>query len=647
MVEYIRGIKMNINIKLPDGSIVSTESGISAKDFIKNNIGEGLLRSALAIKVDDRLMDLSCSLDKDSNLTVITYKNEEGKEIYNHSSSHIMALAVKRLFSDVKFGIGPAIENGFYYDFDLKSSFSEEDLKKIEEEVNRIIKEDLKFERFEIDFNQALEVFKDQPYKLEMINDIKEKGEKLSYYKVGEFTDLCRGPHLESTGKIKAFKILKASGAYWKGDSKNKQLQRIYGLSYPSQTELKEYLTKLEEAQKRDHRKIGKELDLYSFQEEAPGMPFFHANGTLIWNALVDFVSDKMIKRNYEINKTPIILNQSLWLQSGHWDHYKDNMYFTKIDDQDFAVKPMNCPGNILIYKAHQYSYRDLPIRAGEFGLVHRHELSGVLSGLFRVRCFTQDDAHVFCTKEQMKEEILDLINFIDEVYTTFGFSYHMELSTRPEKAMGDPQLWNLAENTLKEVLDSTKKEYKVNEGDGAFYGPKIDFHLNDAIGRTWQCGTIQLDFQMPEKFDLTYEGPNNQKIRPVMIHRAILGSVERFLGILVEHFEGKFPLWISPIQVIVLPIADRHNDYAKEISNKLKENGFRVDIDKASLTMNKKIRNAELRKINYILVVGDSEEKNKTINIRTRNNEILGEKDLDSFIKDLREEVEKKSIKN
>ena len=638
---------MNINIKLPDGSIVSTESGISAKDFIKNNIGEGLLRSALAIKIDDRLMDLSSSLDKDSNLTVITYKNEEGKEIYNHSSSHIMALAVKRLFSDVKFGIGPAIENGFYYDFDLKGSFSEEDLKKIEEEVNKIIKEDLKFERFEIDFNQALEVFKDQPYKLEMINDIKEKGEKLSYYKVGEFTDLCRGPHLESTGKIKAFKILKASGAYWKGDSKNKQLQRIYGLSYPSQTELKEYLTKLEEAQKRDHRKIGKELDLYSFQEEAPGMPFFHANGTFIWNALVDFVSDKMIKRNYEINKTPIILNQSLWLQSGHWDHYKDNMYFTKIDDQDFAVKPMNCPGNILIYKAHQYSYRDLPIRAGEFGLVHRHELSGVLSGLFRVRCFTQDDAHVFCTKEQMKEEILDLINFIDEVYTTFGFSYHMELSTRPEKAMGDPQLWNLAENTLKEVLDSTKKEYKVNEGDGAFYGPKIDFHLNDAIGRTWQCGTIQLDFQMPEKFDLTYEGPNNQKIRPVMIHRAILGSVERFLGILVEHFEGKFPLWISPIQVIVLPIADRHNDYAKEISNKLKENGFRVDIDKASLTMNKKIRNAELRKINYILVVGDSEEKNKTINIRTRNNEILGEKDINSFIKDLREEIEKKSIKN
>jgi len=638
---------MNINIKLPDGSIVSTESGISAKDFIKNNIGEGLLRSALAIKVDDRLMDLSSSLDKDSNLTVITYKNEEGKEIYNHSSSHIMALAVKRLFSDVKFGIGPAIENGFYYDFDLKSSFSEKDLKKIEEEANKIIKEDLKFERFEIDFDQALEVFKDQPHKLEMINDIKKKGEKLSYYKVGDFTDLCRGPHLESTGKIKAFKILKASGAYWKGDSKNKQLQRIYGVSYPSQTELKEYLTKLEEASKRDHRKIGQELDLYSFQEEAPGMPFFHANGTLIWNTLVDFVSDKMIKRNYEINKTPIILNQSLWLQSGHWDHYKDNMYFTKIDDQDFAVKPMNCPGHILIYKAHQYSYRDLPIRAGEFGLVHRHELSGVLSGLFRVRCFTQDDAHVFCTKEQMKEEILDLINFIDEVYTTFGFSYHMELSTRPEKAMGDSKLWDLAETTLKEVLDSTKKEYKVNEGDGAFYGPKIDFHLNDAIGRTWQCGTIQLDFQMPEKFDLTYEGPNNQKIRPVMIHRAILGSVERFLGILVEHFEGKFPLWISPIQVIVLPIADRHNKYAKEISKKLKENGFRVDIDQASLTMNKKIRNAELRKINYILVVGDKEEENKTINIRTRNNEILGEKDLDSFIKDLKEEIKKKEIKN
>jgi threonyl-tRNA synthetase len=375
-------------------------------------------------------------------------------------------------------------------------------------------------------------------------------------------------------------------------------------------------------------------------------MPFFHSKGTFIWNKLVEFLTEKMYERNYEINKTPMILNQSLWLQSGHWDHYKDNMYFTKIDDQDFAIKPMNCPGNILIYKAHQYSYRDLPIRAGEFGLVHRHELSGTLSGLFRVRCFTQDDAHVFCTKEQMKDEIMDIINFIDEIYKIFGFTYHMELSTKPEGAMGDPELWDLAENTLKEVLKETGKEYQLNLGDGAFYGPKIDFHIKDAIGRTWQCGTIQLDFQMPEKFDLTYEGPNNQKLRPVMLHRVIYGSVERFMGILVENFEGKFPLWISPVQVIVLPIADRHNDYASFVSKKLKEAGLRVEVDDAALTMNKKIRNAELSKINYILVVGDAEEKNQTVNVRTRDNEILGEQKIDAFIKELDEEIIEKKIK-
>ncbi len=635
----------NVKINFPDGSIKEIESGKKAKDIILENIGEGLLRIAIAVKANDKLIDLETPITTTTDFLVLTYKDKEGKDIFWHSSSHIMALAIKRIFPDVKFAIGPSIEEGFYYDVDINRSFTEEELQKIEEEVNKIIKEDLKFERFEVDYNQALEVFKDQPYKIELINEIKDKGEKLSYYKVGEFIDLCRGPHVQSTGKIKTFKILKASGAYWKGDSKNKQLQRIYGISFSSNTELKEYLTKIEEAAKRDHRKIGRELDLYSFQEEAPGMPFFHSKGAYIWNKLVEFLTEKLYERNYEINKTPMILNKSLWLQSGHWDHYKNNMYFTKIDDQDFAVKPMNCPGNMLIYKAHQYSYRDLPIRAGEFGLVHRHELSGVLSGLFRVRCFTQDDAHVFCTREQMKDEIIDLINLLDEVYKVFGFEYEMELSTKPENAMGSEKDWEVAETTLKEVIESLGKKYKLNPGDGAFYGPKIDFHLKDAIGRTWQCGTIQLDFQMPEKFNLTYEGPDNQKLRPVMIHRAVYGSVERFLGILVENFEGKFPLWLSPVQIILLPIADRHNDYAYDVSKNLKKNGFKVEVDSNALTMNKKIRNAELKKINYILVVGDSEEKNKTVNVRTRDNEILGEKTIADLITELSLEIKEKRI--
>jgi len=640
------GNNMKVKVKFPDGSIKEIEAGKKASEIIRENIGEGLLREAIAVKLNGELKDLCTPITATTDFLVVTYKDSEGKDIFWHSSSHIMALAVKRMFPEAKFAIGPSIDEGFYYDIDIDRTFTEDELQKIEEEAYKIIKEDIKFERFETSYSEALSLFKDNQYKLELIKEIKEKGECLSCYRLGEFTDLCRGPHIPSTGKVKAFKILKASGAYWRGDSKNKQLQRIYGTSYASASELKEYLTRLEEAAKRDHRKIGRELDLYSFQEEAPGMPFFHAKGAIIWNKLVEFLTEKLYERNYEINRTPVILNKSLWLQSGHWDHYKDNMYFTKIDDTDFAVKPMNCPGNLLIYKAHQYSYRDLPIRAGEFGLVHRHELSGVLSGLFRVRCFTQDDAHIFCTKEQMKEEIIDLINLVDEVYSVFGFEYRMELSTKPEKAMGDLKLWVLAENTLREVLDSLGKEYKVNLGEGAFYGPKIDFHLKDAIGREWQCGTIQLDFQMPEKFNLTYEGPNNEKMRPVMIHRAIFGSIERFLGILVENFEGKFPLWLSPVQVIVLPISDRHNDYASFVLKNLKTAGLRVEADYNALTLNKKIRNAELSKINYIVVVGDAEAKNKTINIRTRDNEVLGEKKIDAFIKELNEEIIEKRIR-
>ena len=634
-----------IKIQFPDNSIKEVEKNKLAKDIIREEIGEGLLRASIVVMIDNELKDLLTPITKDCKFKVITSKDKEALEIIKHSSAHILALAVKRLFPNTKLTIGPAIENGFYYDFDSEKPFTEDDLLKIEEESKKIIKEDLLFERLDVDYNKAIELAKDEPYKLEMIKELKDKNESLSFYKLKEWYELCRGPHVESTGKIKAFKLTKISGAYWKGDSNNKQLQRIYGVSFFTKEELQNYIKIMEQAERRDHRKIGRELDLYSFHEEAPGMPFFHNKGSLIWNKLVDFVTEIMISRNYEINKTPIILNKNLWLQSGHWDHYKNNMYFTKIDDQDFAVKPMNCPGNILIYKSHQYSYRDLPIRAGEFGLVHRHELSGVLSGLFRVRAFTQDDAHVFCTEEQIKEEIKDLIDFMDVVYKTFGFDYTMELSTKPENALGSKELWDFAEQKLKEVLEEDKKEYKLNPGDGAFYGPKIDFHLKDAIGRDWQCGTIQLDFQMPDKFNLTYEAQNNEKKRPVMIHRAVLGSVERFMGILVEHFEGKFPLWISPLQIILLPIADRHIDYCKSVQEELKKNNFTVEINDKAETMNKKIRNAQLQKINYIIVIGDKEEANKTINVRTRDEKILGEKTVPDFIKELEVEIKNKKI--
>ncbi|HNZ86185.1 MAG TPA: threonine--tRNA ligase [bacterium] len=583
-------------------------------------------------------------------------------ELLRHSLAHVMASAVLKLYPKSKFGVGPSIENGFYYDIELPSSISEDKLQEIENEMKKIISSDLKFEREEMKLKDAINLFikLNQDYKVELLKDLDKKGttkindeenfgtvEKVSTYKTGEFVDLCRGPHVESTGELKdcAFKLTKLAGAYWRGNEKNKMLTRIYGIAFENQKELDDYLKLLEEAERRDHRKIGKELDLFSFHEEAPGMPFFHSKGTIIWDKLVEFLTEKMHKRNYEINKTPIILNKALWLQSGHWDHYKDNMYFTKVDEVDYALKPMNCPGNLLIYKSHQYSYRDLPIRAGEFGICHRHELSGVLSGLFRVRFFTQDDAHVFCTREQIKDEILDLINLVDEVYSTFGFSYQMELSTRPEKAMGDPELWALAENTLKEVLDSTKKEYKLNEGDGAFYGPKIDFHLNDAIGRRWQCGTIQLDFQMPEKFDLTYEAPNNQKMRPVMIHRAILGSVERFLGVLVEHYAGAFPLWLSPVQVKIISVGESHIEHCKKLADEFEKFGIRVEIDDTSETVGNKIRKSSHEKIPYVLVIGDKEIASVKLSVRVRGQKDLVEISKDKFVKDLLEKVQNRSL--
>lgn len=583
-------------------------------------------------------------------------------ELLRHSLAHVMASAILKLYPKSKFGVGPNIENGFYYDFDLGSTIAEEDLEKIENEMKKIIASDLKFEREEMKLKDAVKLFTKlkQDYKVELLKDLNKKGttkvsdeesfgtvDNVSIYKTGEFVDLCRGPHVEKTSELKdcAFKLTKLAGAYWRGDEKNKMLTRVYGIAFESSKALDEYLKLLEEAERRDHRKIGKELDLYSFHEEAPGMPFFHAKGTIIWNKLVEFLTEKMYERNYEINKTPIILNKALWLQSGHWDHYKNNMYFTKIDEADFAVKPMNCPGNMLIYKAHQYSYRDLPLRAGEFGICHRHELSGVLSGLFRVRFFTQDDAHVFCTKEQMKDEIKDLINLADEVYSTFGFSYHMELSTKPEKAMGDPELWKLAEDTLKEVLDSMGKEYKLNPGDGAFYGPKIDFHLTDAIGRPWQCGTIQLDFQMPEKFNLTYEAPNNQKLQPVMIHRAILGSVERFLGVLVEHFAGAFPLWLSPVQVKIISVGESHIDHCKELANEFKKFSIRVEIDDTSETVGNKIRKSSHEKIPYVLVIGDKEINSPKLSVRVRGEKDLVEIEKDKFVKQILEKITSRAI--
>ncbi len=631
-----------MKIELPDGSIKECKEGMTPLD-IAMEISEGLARATVAAKIDDELKDATTPITTDSKLQLLTFKDEEGRHIFWHSSSHILAQAVKELWPKTKLAIGPSIENGFYYDFETEKPFTPEDLEKIEKKMKELVDKKIEFKREELSKKKAIELMKklDEPYKVEMIEE--KADETTSVYHQDNFIDFCRGPHIPNSRMVKAFKLTKIAGAYWKGNSNNKMLQRIYGISFPDKKDLKEHLALIEEAEKRDHRKIGKELDLYSFQDEAPGMPFFHNNGYHIWNTLVSFVTDMLIARDYEIVKAPLILNEALWRQSGHWDHYKENMYFTKIDEQNFAVKPMNCPGHMLVFKNRMYSYKDLPLRMGEFGLVHRHELSGVLSGLFRVRMFTQDDAHIFCTEDQIKDEIKNLLDFVEELYTTFGFEYRMELSTRPEKAMGDPKLWTVAEDTLKEVLDETKKEYKINEGDGAFYGPKIDFHLKDAIGRTWQCGTIQLDFQMPEKFDLTYEGADGSKHRPIMLHRAILGSVERFMGILVEHYAGRFPLWISPSQVRILSVADRHHEYAESVRKTLKDAGFVAEIDSRSETIPKKVRDAQLKQWNYILVVGDKEVADNTVTVRTREGNVEGPVKVADFTKRLRDEVKAK----
>lgn len=628
-----------INIILKDGSVKEVEQGISIIDLAKS-ISEGLARVATAGKINGEVKDLRYKIEEDCQVEILTFENDlDGKKAYWHTTSHVMAQAVKRLFPDTKLAIGPSIDEGFYYDFDTINNFTDEDKEKIEQEMKKIIKEDLSIEKFTLPRQEALELMKDEPYKQELINELAQ-GEEISFYKQGEFIDLCAGPHLMSTGKVKSVKILSSSGAYWRGDEKNKMLQRIYAISFPKASQLEEYLQLLEEAKKRDHKKLGKELELFMIAPEGPGFPFFLPNGMVLRNTLEDFWRKIHSENGYVEIKTPVILNEELWHRSGHWDHYKENMYTTKIDEVDFGIKPMNCPGGMIVYKNKMHSYKDLPIRAGELGVVHRHEKSGELNGLFRVRCFTQDDAHIFCLPEQIESEIINLINLINKVYSIFGFEYTVELSTRPEDSMGSDEVWNMAEGALKKALETQNIEYELNEGDGAFYGPKIDFHIKDCLGREWQCGTIQLDFQMPERFDLTYIGEDGEKHRPVMLHRVIFGSIERFIGILIEHYAGAFPTWLAPVQVKILPITDKHLEYSRTIEEKLKNAGIRVEVDDRNEKTGYKIREAQLSKVPYMLIVGDKEIQENAISVRNRKEGDLGQIDVDEFINRITKEI-------
>ena len=576
-----------------------------------------------------------------------TFENEQYRKTYWHTCSHILAQAVKRLYPDVKLAIGPAIANGFYYDIDSPTAFTPEIMTQIEAEMRKICKEKLKLERFELPRNEALELMKDEPYKVELINDLPEDA-IISFYKQGEFTDLCAGPHLDSTGRVKgnAIKLTACNSAYWRGDSNRQVLQRIYGIAFPKKDELDAYLKQIEEAKKRDHRRLGKELGLFTLMEEGPGFPFFLPKGMVLRNTLLDYWRKVHKKYGYVEISTPIILNQELWHRSGHWEHYKENMYTTVIDGEDYAVKPMNCPGGMLVYKTEPHSYRDLPLRMAELGLVHRHELSGALHGLFRVRCFTQDDAHIFMTWDQMEEEIQNVVRLFDEVYSVFGLTYQIEVSTMPEDHIGDEKTWDFATETLKKAITDMGKEFVINEGDGAFYGPKLDFHLADSLGRTWQCGTIQLDMQMPERFELEYTGADGEKHRPVMIHRVVLGSIERFIGVITEHFGGAFPAWLTPVQVKVLPVTDRAAEYADGVAKALDDAGFRVEVDHRSEKLGYKIREAQTMKIPYMVVVGDKDMENHTVSIRHRTGEDLGAMSLDAFAALLKDEVDTMAIK-
>lgn len=633
-----------IKITLKDGSSKEYQKGITIKE-VAESISAGLARVVLAGDVDGKVKDLSYKLENDCTLNLLTFDDEGGRLAYRHTTSHVLSQAVKRVFPNVKLAIGPAIDNGFYYDFDTEKNFTPDDLVKIEKEMENIIKEDLQLERFTLPRDEAIKFMEErgESYKVELIRDLPEN-EEISFYKQGEFVDLCAGPHLPSTGKIKAIKLMSATGAYWRGNEKNKMLQRIYGTAYPKKSQLDEYLFRMEEAKKRDHRKLGKELDLFDILDEGPGFPFFMPKGMVLRNMLEDFWRSEHKKAGYQEIKTPMILNKELWVRSGHWENYRENMYTVDIDEQDFAIKPMNCPGGMLVYKRKLHSYRDLPVRAGELGLVHRHELSGALHGLMRVRCFTQDDAHIFMTPEQIKDEVTGVINLIDDFYKVFGFKYNVELSTRPEKSIGADEMWELSTAGLKEALDSKGINYKINEGDGAFYGPKIDFHLEDSIGRTWQCGTIQLDMNLPERFDLTYVGADGEKHRPVMIHRVVFGSIERFIAILTEHFAGAFPVWLSPVQVKILPLVDKHHDYAYEVKKLLEQQDIRVEVDTRNEKIGYKIREAQMDKTPYMLVIGDKEMENNAVAVRSRREGDLGALAVQDFVNKIIEEIKTKA---
>ena len=635
-----------MKITLKDGSSKEYAQSMSVIDIAKD-ISEGLARVATAGEVDGEVVDLRTVIDKDCELNILTFNDEKGKGAFRHTTSHIMAQAIKRLYPDTKLAIGPSIEDGFYYDIDRETPLVAEDLEKIEAEMKKIVKEDLPIKQYTMPRAEAIAYFKekDEPYKVELIEDLPENS-VISFYSQGEFTDLCAGPHLMSTKPVKAFKLTSLAGAYWRGIDKNKMLQRVYGTSYPKKAELEEYLHMMAEAKKRDHRKLGKELGLFMMREEGPGFPFFLPKGMELKNQLLDYWREIHKKAGYVEISTPIMLSRHLWETSGHWDHYKDNMYTTVIDDEDFAIKPMNCPGGILVYESEPRSYRDLPLRMGELGLVHRHEKSGQLHGLMRVRCFTQDDAHIFMTPEQVRDEIKGVVKLINEVYSLFGFKYHVELSTRPEDSMGSDEDWDMATEALRGALDDLGLPYVVNEGDGAFYGPKIDFHLEDSIGRTWQCGTIQLDFQLPLRFNLEYTGADGEKHRPIMIHRVIFGSIERFIGILIEHFAGAFPTWLAPVQVKVLPISDKYMDYAQKVLDELNNSGVRAEIDTRAEKIGYKIREAQMKKIPYMLVVGAKEEEDGLVSVRSRFEGDEGQKSLTDFLAAIKMEIQAKTAR-
>ncbi len=630
-----------INISFPDGNVKQFEAPTDGF-AVAASISEGFARNCVAMEIDGELLDLSAQIGKDTGVSFLTTKDEQALEIMRHSAAHVMAQAILNLYPKAKLTIGPTVENGFYYDIDMEP-ISEDDFPKIEAEIKKIIKAKTPIIRREVSKQEALAFYKDEPYKLEMISDLDDG--TISFYSQGEFTDLCRGPHVPNTGYVKAIKLMKVSGAYWRADPANPQLQRIYGTAFFDKKELKKYLNFLEEARKRDHRKIGAALDLFSFHDEAPGMAFFHPNGMEIWNALLDYWREEHRAAGYVETKTPIILNRSLWEQSGHWENYRDNMYTVVIDDTESAIKPMNCPGGMLLFKRKRYSYKDLPLRAGEVGLVHRHELSGVLSGLFRVRAFHQDDAHIFMTPDQIKDEIIGVLRLVDRMYKTFGLGFHLELSTRPKKSIGSDEQWESATSGLSSALDEYGLEYKINEGDGAFYGPKIDIHINDAIGRTWQCGTIQLDMSLPERFDLSYVGADNDKHRPVMIHRVIYGSIERFLGILIEHFAGKFPLWLAPVQVVILPINDDLAPFAQELKQTFEKAGIRSSVDDRTESLKKKVREAQLNQIPLIITAGEKERENNTLSVRTLDGKVRFGVSIEDFIKSAQKNIKDRNL--